>query len=361
VIKQLRMSEANLERRLSELRSEKEETGEEDNREADGRIEALQAKYEGLLQECQDSNQKDLEDLAESVNQVIKDLNLQVSQLTHQLQSTEASVHHLTNQNDRWVQSFSLISTLALTLLNKWTSLLNIKNCLSCLFIPALQPTKYSQTLKFRFKVAAQAALFMIRVSKASKANMQRTADLVRADHPLVNTIFSNDLLSLNHFYKAEAGALLKTVDGFCSDNLEVESVDGQIENLLLVFFTLNRTQIHHCRTARWESAVSVRASDEKLGDCACCPIVAPQSPTFRARVSSEGASERSGEQPEHVDMIMEYKRRLSAAGTLLGETLALLKQKDSELSTLAAMSRGDGSAKPPDRPIDAGGYNGCY
>ena len=326
ILKQLRMSEANLQRRLAEfghphtVQEGVELSPTPNSHKPD--VESLRVKYEAILQECQESHEKDLEELAASVNQTVQAANTETQRLSQELEVTRSQLRAVSDEHESLVQVFSLVNNLGITLLNKWTNMLNLKQCFGQLLNGVVTKPHVKDSQLRRFRIAVLATVFMVRTSRVSRVReMQSTARHLsvedhKEDSKLVNTAVHANLLMAASTFRKESISFLNAVDQMCRGVDENLRSDGQIDTVISMFFSTNRTRLYDFK----QFQLGGRPEHD--------------TPTFRAYETDEACLARAEIEANRVE---EYKQRLESAGELLTQTLSLLKQKDTEIKHLQA------------------------
>lgn len=361
------MNEANLERRLRELDSAKSSVAvpliklkpETDPQEQESQpdqlleladnslksqkaaeIQMLTEQYEKLLQECEDDHTKTLEELAHSVNQTVLEANTKISGLTEQLHAAQEELVKNQEYCERLMQSVSFVSTVAIVLLNKWTTMLNIKNCFQQL-TNSIKRIDKPISLHRKFRIAVHSAIVIhrlrstvqLRIIKSKPAETHLpSSDNSPATWNQPSAEYTSRLIGRTAMYKEECGKFLICVDNMCrTQDSEAKRSDGQMPALILNLLASNRTQIHQSSqfTGNWPPRqpriCHPRLPTEQIQE--------ENSPTFRLRGSDPSANIQIPD--EVAEQLDEYRRRLCSAGDLLSSTLQMLKDRDNLVGEL--------------------------
>lgn len=218
LLKQLRMSEANLTRRIEELEVRFDgETLEHQLAELtsryESRISAIQKDYDDMTEKVA----KEVESVIIQANDEITKLKLKIKNLENIFEKSNASA---SEDSSKWLDSMALCSSLYTGSLNNWFKAMNLKSLLSEVIASICRQSNQINTSRLRtriFKSWINSIRFLVKVKKIRKEKLfiMTTLHCLQLDHgsfEMELTSFYHKFMIVSSHYNEVTSSLLQQI-----------------------------------------------------------------------------------------------------------------------------------------------------
>lgn len=255
IVKQLKMSEANLERRVKEFeQGKKEGMGG-----LDDPTEGVRLRYEGKIKDIESKYEMAVSSLGQEMSDIVKEANNQISSQKEKVKNLEDKIRQFeqgAKTDPKWIEACSFSCAIMVGLLNKWMVLMNMK----CVFWELIEsiarntensiedvsdsrPNLLSRKYR-KVKLVFLSVKFCLRLKFLSKIRAQKSTAFSQIDSTDRTTTTKgrdmyNRLLFISSNFNQSTSHLMSSL------KLADASDETGIEKIFTSFFSFKHTEVY--------------------------------------------------------------------------------------------------------------------
>lgn len=300
LVRQLKMSEASLERRVKEL----EQHLKQENRDQASLAQETRDQYEDIIKVMGRRAEEELGEATEEMRRVLAEAGRELEGQRARIEGLEAELagcERKVAQGMKWIEGFALLATLFVGLLNKWFVMMNIK-CAVWELVEGLAARAMANgraIARTRLRVVFWGVLAMVRLRKGSgkrRAAMANNCDGMESNANGGKMMFERLLFISAHFNPV----VKHFIDDFRALQVNPSSAAGGVEAVLVDLLSMKQTELY---------------------------------PSLQFVFKEEGGGAEELEALQGT--LGKYEQKLVSAGELLQTTFKVLQEKDGEIARL--------------------------